>query len=865
MPVDAVTPMFAQYLEVKARHPDALLFYRMGDFYELFFDDAVQAARALDLTLTKRGKHLGRDIEMCGVPAHAYEPYLARLVRQGFRVAICDQSETPEEARRRGAKGPLRREVVRIVTAGTLTEEGLLEPRRPARLAAVARLRRRAAIAWLDLAEGQVGVREVAAEALAGALAQADPREVILPRTLVDDGTLPPEPGRAWQALPDVRFDPEAGATAAAKVYGVASMAAFGIESPVELAALGALLSYAEATQCGRLPSLSPPERAAPEGRLEIDAAAWRSLDVLSAPGESPSLFSTLDRAETAGGGRLLAAWLSSPLSDPDAVAARAALVDAFDASLSAAARAVLSGSPDLDRALTRILLGRGSPRDLAAIGGAIATAGRLAAVLPDVPALAPRRAALSGHDSLAGLLSRALASEGLPLLARDGGFVAAGFDGELDRLRSLRDNGRSAIEALAARLAEETGIPGLKVRHNQVIGWHFDLTPVQAQRLQDSPEGARFVHRQTLANSVRFSTAELAALEAELNDAAGRALARELAIFADLCAAVAAEEGRLRACARALAECDLAATHADLARDRGWVRAEVDGSDAFEVEAARHPVVEAALAVRGDPFVPNDADLSGGQIWLLTGPNMAGKSTFLRQNALLVLLAQAGLRVPARRFHLGACDRLFSRVGAQDDLAAGRSTFMVEMTEVAAILNRATARSFVILDEVGRGTSTWDGLAIALATLERLHAIGCRGLFATHYHEIVPMSAGLAPRVSAVQARVAEGKDGPVFLHEIVPGAAGRSYGLAVARRAGVPRAVVARAEAILAGLDGGPARSAPTIPPLLTALAAAEPLPPPPEPSRIEAEIRALDLDGMTAREAMETLRRLQDSLLS
>jgi DNA mismatch repair protein MutS len=858
MPADAVTPMFAQYLEVKARHPDALLFYRMGDFYELFFEDAVQAARALDLTLTKRGRHLGRDIEMCGVPAHAYEPYLARLVRQGFRVAICEQVETPEEARRRGAKGPLRREVVRVVTAGTLTEEGLLEPRRPARLAAVARLRGRAAVAWLDLAEGQVGVREVAAEALAGALAQADPREVVLPRSLAEDGSLPSDPGRAWQALPDVRFDPAAGAAAAAKVYGVASLAGFGIESPVELAALGALLSYAEATQCGRLPPLSPPERAAPEGRLEIDAAAWRSLDVLSAPAGAPSLFSVLDRAETAGGGRLLATWLSSPLSEPSAVAARASLIDAFDPALSADVRAALVGCPDLDRALTRILLGRGGPRDLAAVGGAIAAARRLAVLLPDVPALAPRRAALSGHDALADLLARALAAEGLPLLARDGGFVASGHDADLDRLRALRDGGREAIETLAARLAEEAGVPGLKVRHNQVIGWHFDLTPAQAQRLQASPEGARFVHRQTLASSVRFSTAELAALEAEVNDASGRALARELEIFDALCAAVASEEARLRACARALAECDLAATHADLARDLGWTRAEVDGSDAFEVEAGRHPVVEAALAARGEAFVPNGADLSGGRIWLLTGPNMAGKSTFLRQNALLVLLAQAGLRVPARRLRLGACDRLFSRVGAHDDLAAGRSTFMVEMTEVAVILNRATARSFVILDEVGRGTSTWDGLAIALAALERLHALGCRGIFATHYHEIVPMSARLAPRVSAAQARVAEGRDGPLFLHEVVPGAAGRSYGLAVARRAGVPRAVVARAEQILSGMGDGPA-SAPTLPPILAALAE----PTAPAVSAVEEEIRSLDLDGMTAREALETLRRLQDRL--
>jgi DNA mismatch repair protein MutS len=797
--------MLAQWFAAKADHPDALLFFRMGDFYELFFEDAEKGAQALDIALTTRGEHDGRPIPMCGVPVVSHEAYLARLIRRGFRVAIVEQTMDPGEAKRRGLRGPLPRAVVRVVTPGTVTEETLLEGARPNWIAASTG----AAVAWLDVSTGVFGVRPASGAALAAALAARDPAELLLPEDRLADPLFAEWRARAV-ALPAARFRAEAGRRVLEAAYGVATLDAFGAFSDPELAAAGALLDYVRATQAGRLPRLEPLAREAEAATMAIDAATRRSLE-LDRTGPD-TLLGAIDRTVTAGGARLLAARIAAPSTVAATIAARLDAVGFFlaDPNLCETVRARLRGTPDMARALARIALGRGTPRDLAAIRDGLAAARAVqaalaAAALPRPPLVATAEAALDPAPATAERLARALADRP-PARAGEPGAIASGFDAALDAARALRDDSRRVVAAMEAEARTATGVPNLKIRHTAQLGYFIEVPEAAGLRLRDAPPAALpgFTHRQTMAGTMRFVTDALAALDRRILEAAAEADAREAAILAELTAAVQAEDGAIAACAEALASLDVAAATAVLAEAEAWTRPEIEEGTAFAVEEGRHPVVEAAVRRAGGSYVANGVDLSpGGRLWLVTGPNMAGKSTFLRQAAILAILAQAGLFVPARRARIGIVDRLFSRVGASDDLARGRSTFMVEMVETAAILNQATPRSLVILDEIGRGTATWDGLALAWAVLEALHdRLRCRALFATHFHELTALGPRL-PELRLAHLRVKEWRGEVVFLHAVAEGAADRSYGLHVAKLAGVPREVIARAGTVLAALE--------------------------------------------------------------
>ncbi len=869
-PPAEATPVIAQYLALKRAHPDSLLFYRMGDFYELFFEDAGRAAAALDIQLTKRGKHEGEDIPMCGVPVHAAEAYLARLIRQGFRVAVCEQMEDPAEARKRGSKSPVRRAVVRIVTPGTLTEDNLLDARRHNYLAALAEAGGTLALAWLDLSTGDFATQEVAAGGLGAALARIGPGELLLPERLLARADLVDLLDRhkaELTPLPNSRFDSDNGRRRLEELYGVRELAGFGNFSRAEVAACGALVDYVALTQQGRLPVLATPRRLKTGDAMEIDAATRRNLELTETlTGErAGSLLAAIDRTETGAGARLLAEQLSAPLTDPAAIDERLDAVAFFVAAerLREAVRERLRHCADMARAMTRLELARGGPRDLAALRDTLEESARLRGLLADAGFGAPPALTmkidrdLGEHAALVDRLTRALAAE-LPLLARDGGFIAAAYAPELDELRALRDESRRLVAGLQSRYAAETGVAGLKIRHNNVLGYHIDVTPTQAPKI-----GAGFIHRQTLASSVRYSTVELAELESKIASAADRALALELKLFEELVAETRSRADAIACAAAALAALDVATALAELAVTERYCRPRLDDGLGFEVRQGRHPVVEAALlCARGQSFVANDCDLRDGKrLWLLTGPNMAGKSTFLRQNALIAVMAQMGSFVPAESAQLGVVDRLFSRVGAADDLARGRSTFMVEMVETASILNQAGPRSLVILDEIGRGTATFDGLSIAWASIEHLHDKNrCRTLFATHYHELTALAAKL-DQLCCYTMRVKEWQGDVVFLHEIAPGAADRSYGIHVAKLAGLPPAVIARAEQVLETLEKGEQGGALTrLAEDLPLFAAKLPLAEPEAPSPVETLLDGLRPDELSPREALEILYRIK-----
>jgi len=867
--------MMAQYLAIKRQHPDCLLFYRMGDFYELFFDDAVAAARALDITLTKRGKHLGEDIPMCGMPAHSHETYLARLIRAGFRVAVCDQVEDPAEAKKRGGKAVVGRDVVRVITAGTLTEDTLLESRRHNYLAAIAEAGGDLGLAWVDVSTGAFHTQPVDAATLGAALARLEPGEV-----LVGD-SLPTRPATAgalsdWRdvltPLPPSRFDSVSGTKRLEALFGVDTLDAFGGFGRAEIAAAGALVDYVELTQRGRLPRISRPHRLTAGAAMEIDAATRRNLELTrTLAGERRgSLIGVIDRTITAAGARLLAAHLAAPLTDAAVIDRRLDMVQFFaDAvRLRADVREMLKGSPDLERALSRLTVGRGGPRDLAAIRDGLELSGRLLETLDGgglggvPPGITACAAGLGDHGALVGRLRAALADD-LPLLARDGGFIAAGYAPDLDETRALRDESRQLIASLQSRYAAETDIPTLKVRHNNMLGYYVEVPARHGEALRgqtDSP----FIHRQTMANAVRFTTVELGDLEGRIARAADQVLAMEMAMFEDMVGDVADHSGAIAEAAAALAALDVAAALAELAVEGRYRRPVIDDGVGFEITGGRHPVVEAALAAAGEAaFVANDCTLSdGARLWLLTGPNMAGKSTFLRQNALICVLAQMGSFVPAEAARIGIVDRLFSRVGAADDLARGRSTFMVEMVETAAILNQAGPRALVILDEIGRGTATFDGLSIAWAVIEHLHAVNrCRTLFATHYHELTALASRLED-LACHTMRVKEWQGEVVFLHEVAAGAADRSYGIHVGRLAGLPPAVVERAEKVLESLEAGEQSSAVTqladdLP--LFAAVQAEPAAAS-RPSPVEQTLAEVHADELIPREALELIYRLK-----
>ncbi len=886
----ALSPVMAQYREIKRGHPGCLLFFRMGDFYELFFDDAIAAAPALDIALTKRGRHDGADIPMCGVPVHTADAYLARLIRAGFKVAICDQIEDPAEARRRGSKGPVKRAVVRVVTAGTLTEDGLLDARRHNYLAGIAEVGGELGLAWLDLSTGAFSLAPTTEIALAADLARIMPGEILVSERLLVRPSLLELLGDwkpALTPLANPRFDSEAARRRLEGFYGVKALDGFGSFGRAEIAAAGALVDYVALTQPmvrlegagqvgahGGAPHLAPPQLVLPDTVMQIDAATRRNLELVATlSGERRgSLLATIDRTLTGPGARLLAEQLAAPLTLPDAIAARLDAVESLvdRADMRDALRQILRRVPDIERALTRLSLGRGGPRDLAALAGALGETARVRAILlaagaapglvPLPGLLARAEVGLGEHGALVDRLGRALAAE-LPLFARDGGFIAAGYTPELDQLRELRDDSRRAIAALQARCAEASGVAALRIRHNNVIGYYIEVSAANVEKL-GGQLGPGFIHRQTMAGAQRYTTVELSELESRITSAAERALALELRLFDDLVGEIIARRPEIAAAAAALATIDLAASHAECVAEGGWTRPEIASGTEFEIRGGRHPTVEAALAGKV-AFIANDCVLDDDRIWLVTGPNMAGKSTFLRQNALIVILAQIGSYVPARSARIGTVDRLFSRVGAADDLARGRSTFMVEMVESAAILNQAGPKSFVILDEIGRGTSTYDGLSIAWAALEHLHEVNrCRALFATHYHELTALASKL-PQLACHTMRVKEWQGDVVFLHEVAPGTADRSYGIHVAKLAGLPESVTGRATEILEilekGEEGGALARLSDDLPLFRAARRAPPGPAA-SPSPLEDVLREARPDELSPREALELLYRLK-----
>ncbi|WP_281709091.1 DNA mismatch repair protein MutS [Phaeobacter italicus] len=871
--------MMAQYLDIKAQYPDALLFYRMGDFYEMFFEDAVNAAEALDIALTKRGKHDGNDIPMCGVPVHSAEGYLLTLIRKGFRVAVGEQLESPAEAKKRGSKSVVKRDVVRLVTPGTITEDSLLEARRHNFLTAYCELRNEAAIAWADISTGAFHVMPIARVRVSPELARLAPSELLVPdgpcldqlRPIADDHQIPLTP------LAKSSFDSTAAEKRVCELFKVTTLEAFGTFSRAEISAMGAVIDYLEITQKGKLPLLQPPVQEAEDRVVQIDAATRRNLELTRSlsGGRAGSLLSVVDRTVTPAGARLLEQRLSSPSRNLDVIQTRLAALDfaVEQTQLSSDLRAALRKTPDLDRALSRLALERGGPRDLAAVRNTLIQAEAISDLCSGQnmpPLLHEALTALTGFDALLPLLDAALIAEP-PLLARDGGFIAEGYDSELDEARTLRDEGRSVIAALQKKYSDHTGITSLKIKHNNVLGYFIETTATHAEKMLSAPLSETYIHRQTTANQVRFTTVELSEIETRILNAGNLALEIEKRLYTRLSDAILAEAGALNRAARGLAELDLVTALADLARGENWQRPTVDNSRAFDITGGRHPVVEQALRLQGgNAFVANDCGLtandSAAAVWLLTGPNMAGKSTFLRQNALIALLAQMGSYVPADKAHIGLISQLFSRVGASDDLARGRSTFMVEMVETAAILNQADDRALVILDEIGRGTATYDGLSIAWATLEHLHEVNrARALFATHYHELTQLAGKLAG-VENATVSVKEWEGEVIFLHEVKKGAADRSYGVQVAQLAGLPASVVARARDVLDMLEEGSRSGGGKIQiddlPLFAAAPAPQPRPAA-GPSPVEELLSEIHPDDLSPREALEALYRLKEAI--
>ncbi|MDA0707988.1 MAG: DNA mismatch repair protein MutS [Proteobacteria bacterium] len=822
---DKTTPMMEQFLKLKAAHKEYVLFYRMGDFYELFFDDAVKASAALDITLTKRGKHMDQDIPMCGVPVHAAENYLSKLIGKGFKVAVCEQMEAPAEAKKRGYKSVVKRDVIRLVTPGTITEENLLDARSHNYLAALSFISGEFALSWIDITTGDFYVSKILPSNLDAELSRLQAGELIMPVLLMDH----PELGDVlddWQKIisPVDKgiFDSHEAEKKLKKFYGVDILDGIGIQSRAEIASCGAIISYLEETQKGRLPKLSPPRSVQDNSIMMIDGSTRRNLELnrtLSGD-KKGSLLVTIDRTITGAGGRLLNRYMGAPLMDPSFIHKRLDRVEYF---LDAEAfrkqiRGLLKSCPDLERAMSRLSVGRGGPRDLAAIRDGLSQARDIKNILQNDIDQRMKNVTvqfdefqtilekLGNHEDVIADLKKALADD-LPVIIRDGNFIARGYDCTLDEFQMLKSESKRLIAALEGQYKERSGVNGLKIKYNNVLGYFIEVTALHADKLMTEPLNQEFIHRQTLANVVRFNSTELAALAGKIGQAADKALSLEHEIFEKLTVMVLAKWSEINLAASSLAVVDVSSALAELAAENNYSRPVIDNSLAFKIEGGRHPVVEASLKQgHVGKFIANDSDLGvENRLWLITGPNMAGKSTFLRQNALITIMAQMGSFVPARKAHIGVVDRLFSRVGASDDLARGRSTFMLEMVETAAILNQSTKKSLVILDEIGRGTATYDGLSIAWAAVEHLHEVNkARGLFATHYHEMTALSEKL-DKLALYYMKVKEWEGEVIFLHEVAKGSADRSYGIQVAKLAGLPEVVVERATQVLHGLEQG------------------------------------------------------------
>ncbi len=889
--VEGATPVMAQYIQIKAQYPDAILLMRMGDFYEIFFEDAVIASAALSLALTKRGQFQGKDIPLAGVPAHAADAYIAKLIRLGHRVAVCDQLEDPAEAKKRGSKAIVKRGITRVVTPGTLTEDTLLEERGANRLVALSSRGGVLALAAVELSTGDVEVLEVAPEQLGVQLSALRPSESLVADRLIQDETIYPllkMYGGVIQPQPSSLCDPAGGEARLLKLYGVQTLDGFGTFSAAEISALGLLAAYIDLTQAGKIPTLKPPARVISNNYLAIDAATRNSLEIdrTQQGKREGSLIAAIDQTVTSGGGRLLLSRLARPLYQPDAINARLDTIDWLlpKRPLRDSLRHLMRSLSDQARALSRLSLNRGSARDLCVIAAALHIGENLANHLNDArheveidlagnPAKAPQEiddiiTALVPSLSLSQLrdtLERALVEEP-PLKLSDGGFIRPGFNAELDEARTLRDDSRQIILALEQRLAAETGI-AIRIKFNNVLGYFIELSQKLAEQLQAQDTEKQFIHRQSLANQVRFVTTELIELDGRIQRAAQQGLALELEVFEQLREQVRLAAAEIQGGHDAICALDVAVANAGWAEDWDAARPKVDDSLRLEISRGRHPVVAGALKAQGKPFTPNDVDLDASgadaaRLSLVTGPNMAGKSTYLRQNALLIIMAQAGMFVPAKSMHLGVVDKLFSRVGAGDDLAQGRSTFMMEMVETAAILTQATERSFIILDEIGRGTATYDGLAIAWASAENLHdIIKARTLFATHYHELSKLE-GRMKFVNNLSLTAHEHNGELIFLHEARKGSADRSYGVQVARLAGMPPAVVSRARDILTRLeednqtklrlDDLPLFSVNRAPEAVTRT-----------PSKVETTLKAANPDDLSPKEALELIYNLHKLL--
>lgn len=884
-----MTPMMAQYLQIKKEHQDYLLFYRMGDFYELFLDDAVIASKALDIALTKRGKLDSQDIPMCGVPFHAYESYLAKLIRQGYKVAICEQVEDPKEAKKRGAKSVVKREVIRLVTAGTLTEEPLLDAKKNNFLLTLAKVNDTLGLSWLDISTGDFYLQEVLLKAkdegvvLAGILSRLNPVETVISDAYLQNPQIfnvLNDYRDQLSVLPQARFNSENAKKRLETVFKVEAVEAFGNFTRAEITAAGVLLDYVENTQKGKIPLISKPVKVTESQIMEIDGATRRSLELVEAlTGDKNScLLGVIDRTVTGAGGRLLASRVSNPLKDIEGINRRLDSVEFFTRfnRIRQEVRAILKACPDIERAVSRLSLGRGGPRDLANIKTALAVVPQLKnlvmsfnqntdeQILSEFPdSLKTVLNNLGEHSNLVSTLEQALA-EDLPLLARDGGFIREGFYPPLDEIKLLKNDSHKMIVELQNKYAEVTGISNLKIKYNNVIGYFIE---VQSKFAPEMLENKDFIHRQSVLNATRFTTVELTELENKIRGAADKALAMELEMFDNLVKDVRLASEDISRTAKAMAELDVSSALADLAVEKNYCRPQIDDSLVFDVKEGRHPVVENAISKENaGAFVGNNCQLDDahGRLWLLTGPNMAGKSTFLRQNAIIAIMAQMGSFVPCASAHIGVIDKIFSRVGASDDLARGRSTFMVEMVETASILNQADERSFVILDEIGRGTATFDGLSIAWAVVEHLHELNkCRALFATHYHELTALTSKL-PLMTLHCMKIKEFNDEVIFLHEVIDGAADRSYGIHVAKLAGLPRTVVKRAEQVLETLEReGKSQSVSQLAEDLPLFAAVRSKDEPATQQIVPAmeALKELNPDNLTPREALDKLYELKN----
>lgn len=887
----STTPMMQQFLKLKEKHQDYLLFYRMGDFYELFFDDAVKASAALDITLTKRGKHMDDDIPMCGVPVHAAENYLSRLIGKGFKVAVCEQMEDPAEAKKRGSKSVVKRDVIRLVTPGTITEENLLDARSHNYLAALSCVGGQYALSWLDITTGDFFVSKMMPANLDAELSRLQAGELIVPFSLLDKGDVAGVL-EDWQHIispvEQALFDSVKAEKKIKQAYEVSVLDGIGRLGRSELSACGALLDYLEETQKGKLPKLKRPKIVGEDSVMMIDGATRRNLELTrTLAGEKKgSLLATIDKTITGSGARLLGSYLSAPLTDTGQINRRLDLTTYFlnAEALRIKLRGLLKSCPDLERAMSRLSVGRGGPRDLAAVRDALEQAFQIKLIIQGD--LKKRASDLAGqyedlqdildkfgdHTEIVDELRRALLPEP-PLIIRDGNFIAKGYHPPLDEFQMLKSESKRLIAALEGSYKDKTSINGLKIKYNNVLGYFVEVTALHADKLMTAPLNEEFIHRQTLANVVRFNSPELADLAGKIGQAADRALSLEHELFEKLVQKVMIRWDEIIKASSALAMLDVGAALAELAVENNYTRPVVDDSLAFEIEGGRHPVVEESIKRNLEgKFVANDCDLGEGtRLWLITGPNMAGKSTFLRQNALIAILAQMGSFVPARKAHIGTVDRLFSRVGASDDLARGRSTFMVEMVETAAILNQSSERSLVILDEIGRGTATYDGLSIAWAAVEHLHEVNkARGLFATHYHEMTALATKL-DYLALYYMKVKEWEGEVIFLHEVAAGSADRSYGIQVAKLAGLPKVVVERATQVLHNLEQGGAdgqgvaqgqkmQSLSDELPLFSAvqkkITTSDNT-----PSEIELALDEIRPDELSPREALELLYKLKD----